>query len=210
MWVVVALGILVALTALVLSIPVDLGLRVEVYGRPVAGFTVEWLFGRFRKEFRSDKGWKKPAGAVAGKTEEEQKKPKQKPRPPGRKTAGLVLRIIRIPGLLLSIERLVRRVARCFRVRTLLVDFRAGLDDPCDTALIVGTLSTAALWVDACCPHRMRLVPAFEEGWLLEGEGEIDVRVFPICLLPPALLFLFSLSTIRVIVTLVRWKFGRT
>ena len=72
MWVIITLASLVVLIALVLSVPVDLGLHVDVYGRPKFGMRFAWLFGLVSKEITGEE--KKP----------EEKKPeepkKKKPR----------------------------------------------------------------------------------------------------------------------------------
>ena len=65
MWFVIALCILIALTALIMCIPVDFGLRVEAHGKPSVGFTLGWLFGRVKKTFRSGEGEKDAALAAA-------------------------------------------------------------------------------------------------------------------------------------------------
>ena len=58
MWVAVTLSSLAVLIILVLCIPVDVGLYVDVYGRPKFRMRVGWLFGLVRKEI--GKGKKKP------------------------------------------------------------------------------------------------------------------------------------------------------
>jgi hypothetical protein len=207
-WVVVALCLLVALTALLLCIPVDLGVRIEVYGRPVVDFTVGWLFGRVKKEFRSSAGRKQAVSAPAGKPAKAEKE-SGKRRTSGWRTARLVYRIVRIRGLLSSARRLVARTVRCFRLRTVSFDFRAGLDDPCDTAIVVGTLSSVTALVAARSRRHLRLSPALEDGPVLEGEADLLLRVFPICLVPPVGAFLFSYSTIRVLIVLIQWRLAR-
>jgi len=207
-WVVLALCILVALTVLVLSIPVDVGLRVEVHGRPAVSSTVTWLFGRVRRQFRSGGGGNEAVGTRERKPEKTEKAEKEpaKRRMPSRKTGRLVLRIVRTAGLVESLRRLLSRVLHCFKVRALFADFRIGLDDPCDTALIVGSVSTAMVWAAAYSPWLVRLSPAFEGGAIFEGEGGFRIRVFPVCLVPAVVAFLFSPSTIRVVFALIRWR----
>ncbi len=207
MWVAVALCIIVVLIALVLSVPVDLGLRVEVYGRPIAYFTFEWLFGRVTSSFRSCRTGEESAHATTGQdqaSEEKAKKKNKKGRTPGRRQIRRIVSIIRIRGLCQSLVLLSMRLIRRVRVRSLFADFRVGLDDPCDTALVVGTLSAATMIVSK--GRRVRLEPAFAGGLVFEGDAVVKVRLLPITLLPPLLVFFLSPSTWRVLVTLIRWK----
>lgn len=204
MWVVVALCALVALTALVLSVPVDLGLRVDVYGRPVAGVTFEWLFGRVKRSFRSGGKREDSARATTGQVQTSEENAKKKRRPPALGQSRFIVSIIRTRGLGQSLGRLLRRLVRHVRVTSVSADFRIGLDDPCDTALVVGTQSAAMMTVSK--GRQFRLEPAFEGAPVLEGAAIVRIRLFPVTLLFPVLAFLLSPSTWRVFVTLIRWK----
>ena len=211
MWFVVALCILIALTALILCIPVDFGLRVEAHGKPFAGFTLGWLFGRVKKTFRSGEDGEQPARAAKAEQKAAKKKEKKrgKRRSPDRDSASLVWRILHIRGLARSIRLLARRLLKCFRLRNLFADFNVSLEDPADTALVVGTVSQAAMFADLFSKYDFRVTPVFENDWYLEGEGGLDVRLYPIQLVPPVFAFLFSPSTLRVAGTLIAWKTRR-
>lgn len=206
MWVAVALSIVVALTALVLSVPVELGTRVEVHGRPTVQLRVQWLFGRVSTTFRTGEGGAKPSRAPSVK--------KERKKTGGRtgRSAGanirLVWDVLTVPGLLRSACRMVARLVRCIKVRALAVDFRADLGDPADTAIIVGAASQVAMLADLWSPYSFRLTPAFAGEALLDGQAELVVRLLPICTVPPVLRFLFAPSTLRAIVLVVRsrWK----
>lgn len=209
MWVVIALSSLIALTALVLSIPVDLGVRAEVHGSALVHFRVEWFFGRVGKTFHTGAG----APAVPKAAEAKQEKRKQKAGRTG-KTAGgnarLVWDVVNVHGLLASIVRLLRRLLGCIKLRLLRADFRAGLGDPVDTAMFIGAASQAAMFADLWSPWSFRLIPAFDGEPTLEGEGQVALRVRPICLIPPVIAFLFAPSTLRTVVVVLRsrWKKG--
>lgn len=204
MWLLVALGLIVALAALVLAVPVDLSVRLKVYGRLSVEGSVSWLFGRAHREFRTPT--RKSESTDIGSGPADKQREKRGRRPPGRKQLGLVLRIIHTRGLLCSLMRLARRVAHCVKLRTASADVRIGLDDPCDTAMLVGGLSLAASLADAYAPCPVRLTPAFGAGMVCDGEGALSVRFFPVCLVLPAVAFIFSPSTLRVLVILARWK----
>ncbi len=209
MWVIVALSSLIALMALALSIPVDLGVHAEVHGKPVFHFRLEWLFGRVGKTFHTG------AEASASPKAPAEKKAKRKSRAGRTGTsaganARLVWDVVHVSGLLRSIGRLVRRLRGCIRLRALSADFRAGLGDPMDTAMYVGPVSQAAMFADLWSPWSLRLVPAFDAEPVIEGEGQLSARVRPICLVPPVIAFLCAPSTLKTVVIVVRsrWKRG--
>lgn len=208
MWVVVALCILIALTALVLSVPVDLDARAEVHGRPSAYLRVEWLFGRVSKTLRTGEGEGKPSKAPSAKKKEKKKKKGGRVGKSLRSGTRLGWDLLHIPGLLRNVARMVGRLIRCIKIRTLAVDFRADLGDPADTAMIVGVASQAAMFADLWSPYSFRLTPAFTGDVLLEGDAAVAIRLRPISTIPPVLGFVFAPSTLRAIVLVVRsrWK----
>jgi hypothetical protein len=202
-WVVAALLLLfVALSALVLAIPVDLDARIEVHGRPSSYVTLAWLFGRVKKTFHSGQGEEKRSEGRAAKKSKARKKASGKKA--SWRTGRLVLRLVRSRGLVRSVGRLVVRLIRCIRVRRLELDFAADLGDPADTAMIVGALSQLARMVGSWSPWSFRLRPAFYGEPLLDGEVALAVRVRPICALPPVLAFLFSPSMLMAILLVLR------
>jgi len=211
-WVVLALGILIALAALVLSIPVDLNARVEVHGSAVASLRVEWLFGRVGKDFRSGEGG---GEADEAPREGKKKRPKKKAgeagegRKSARSGARLAWQLLRTPGLVRSVLRLIARLVRCVRVRLVAVDFGLDLGDPADTAMLVGAASQAALFADLWSPYHFRLMPMFQGEVMADGEGSLWVRVRPICAIPPVLAFVFAPSTARTVVRVIRWRMSR-
>jgi len=200
-WVVVALCSLAALTALLLCIPVDLDLRVEVYGKATLHLRFEWLFGRVRKAFLMGEGRKAPA----------RPKPEKKAgRPRGAADTGrLFRRLVTVRGLVESVARLSGRLLHCCSLRRLYLDFRAGLEDPVDTVLLVGPVCWKAMCADLWTSHSIKLVPAFEGEPFLEGQGAMDVRLYPIRTVPPLLAFLFNPSTLKTFIILVRWKWRK-
>jgi hypothetical protein len=204
-WVVVALCTLIALTALVLSVPVDLGARVEVHGRPTAQFRVQWLFGRVSKTLRTGEGGAKPPKAPSA---EKKKKTGGRTGRSASANARLAWDLLTVPGLLRSACRMVSRLFHCIKVRSLAVDFRADLGDPADTAMVVGVVSQAVMFADLWCPYSFRLMPAFEGEPLLDGEAELAVRLRPINAVPAVLGLVCAPSTLKAIVLVARsrWK----
>ncbi len=210
MWVVVALCILVALAALVLSVPVDFGLRVVVHGRPSVYLRVEWLFGRVKKTYRSSAGAQKSEKKSVLKPGKDEGAPKREKARNAVATAGskghLAWQLVSLPGLWRSVIRLVVRLFRCIRVRELRSDFRVDLGDPVDTALIVGGVSQAAMMANVRSEYAFRVTPSFLGDPVVDGEAVMAVRLRPICTVPPLLRFLFSLSTLRAMVLVVRYR----
>jgi len=116
---------------------------------------------------------------------------------------------VMVRGLAESVARLSVRLPHCCSLRRLYLDFRAGLEDPADTVLLVGPVCWKAMCADLWTSHSIRLVPAFEGEPFLEGQGAMDVRLYPIKTVPPLLAFLFHPSTLKTLIVLVRWKWRR-
>ncbi|MFW6102914.1 MAG: hypothetical protein ACOC7M_01320, partial [Chloroflexota bacterium] len=142
--------------------------------------------------------------AITGQVPAKKEKGRKKLRTRGCGQIRCIVRLMRTRGLGRGIARLLSRLVRQVRVRSVLADFRVGLDDPCDTALVVGTLSNAMMAVSG--GQQIRLKPAFGSGLVFQGDAVVTVRLFPITLLMPLLMLLVSPSTWRVVVTLIRWK----
>ena len=203
MWVVVALSIFIALTALVLSIPVDLVARVEVHGKTTAQMRVGWLFGRVSKAVRSGEGQPQPPKARSAK--------KKRHRTKWSRSAGARLGwdLLHVSGLRHSVVCTIGRLLRCIKMRSLQADFRVDLGDPADTAMLVGAASQVAMFADLRTPYAFRLMPAFDgEALLCEGEAEVEVRLHPICTIPPILGLLCTTSALKALVLVIRsrWK----
>jgi len=115
LWVVVILLSIASFITLVLCVPLDLELRIEVYGKSKFTVRLIWLFGLVKKELRR------------GKKEREAKNRIEQ--------ARAILEILRIKGLLLQLKRLFGSVLRRIELKELKVDFRIGADNPADTAL---------------------------------------------------------------------------
>lgn len=198
MWVVAILASLAGLVILLLCVPLDMALRIDVYGRPKFGMKLEWLFGLVSKEIR--KGKKKP---------EEKKRvaeaePKRRRRRIGART---IFEILRTKGLLGQFKRLLKNVLGRFKIRDLRVNFRVGLDNPAETGLLFAIVGPATFFLSSSFPHQIRVQPAFDEA-VFEGYLHGAVRLQPIQLVTPFLKFAFSLATIRVVKILIlsKWK----
>ena len=195
MWVIIALAGLFALVVLVLSIPLNLAFRLDVYGRPKFSLRLVWLFGLVSREI----GRKKKA-----------KPKKAKPKKAKEKKGGArkALKILRTKGLLRQLKILVTDVLSRLKIRDLSIDFRVGLDNPADTGLLFATIGPSLIFLSPSVRRSISIKPSFEVEAVLEGYAQAAVRLRPIRLLVPLLRFVFSLAFLRVIKTVVlaKWK----
>jgi hypothetical protein len=150
-----------------------------------------WLFGLVSKEI----------------TRAKKKKPKEKKRK-GRIKARTIFKILRTRGLLGQLRRLLWDIFRQLNIRDLRVNFRVGLDDPADTALLFALIGPATFFLGSSRVHEIRIEPSFEDEVVFEGYLHGAVRLVPIQLATPILRFVFSLAAIRAVKVLVltKWK----
>jgi len=201
LWVIVTLASLAAVIILVLCIPLDTVLRIDVYGRPKSQVRLVWLFGLVSKEVTKGK-----------KGTEEKKRIAEDKQQPGKRRikARTVFQILRTKGLLKQLKRLLQDILKCLKIRDLRVDFRVGLDDPADTGLLFALIGPATFFLGSSRVHEIRVQPSFEDEAVFEGYLHGAVRLVPIQLAMPFLRFVFSLAAIRTAKTLVLAKWKRT
>ena len=199
MWVIAALASLAVLATLVLCVPLDISIHLDVYGRPKFRVRLTWLFGLVSKEVRG--GRKKP----------EKKKRvvevKRKLRERGRR-ARTIFEILRTKGLLRQLRGLLMDVLRRFKIGELKANCRVGLDTPADTGLLFAVIRPATLFLSSSRVDEIRVQPSFDAA-VFEGYLHGAVRLHPIQLVLPFLRFAFSLAAIRVIKILVMTKWRR-
>ena len=194
MWVVIWLAIALASLIAILSIPFDILCHIEVYEKPKFRIRLKWLFGLLKKDIRAKK---KPT-----------KKKKKQKLGEGRKWLWAAFRIIRIKGMLKELRRLVKGILHSFKIRELRVNFKVGLDDPADTALLVGIINASRLFWKPSFPHEIDIRADYEGQVFLEGYTHLTVRVLPIQIVVSVLRFLFSWSTMKAmrILVVAKWK----
>ncbi|UCH42729.1 MAG: hypothetical protein JSW16_07960 [Dehalococcoidales bacterium] len=192
MWLIIALAGLVALLLLLLSIPLELVLRLDVGSGTRFNLRLEWLFGLITREM--GKG-KKKAKSV---------KPKRKKS----RRARDFLNLMRTRGLLVQIRTLVTDVLSSLKIRRARADFTVGFDNPADTGLLLAVIGPSLILLPASIRHNILVQPSFEGGAILEGRAQAVVSLLPIRLVIPVLRFIFSLPTLRVIkkVVLPKWR----
>lgn len=194
MWVVIWLVVALASLIAILSVPFDIICNIEVYEKPKFRIKLKWLFGLLKKNIRAKK---KPT----------KKKKKQKPGE-GRKWLWAVFNIIRIKGMFKRLRRLVKEIFHSIKIRDLRVNFKVGLDDPADTALVVGIINSPLLFWKPSFPHEIDIRADYEGETILEGYTHLTVRVLPIQIMVSLLRFLFSWSSVKAmrILVVAKWK----
>ena len=194
MWVVIWLAVALASLIAILSIPFEIHSHIEVYEKPKFRIRLTWLFGLLKKDIRAKK---KPA----------KKKEKEKPGE-GRKWLWAAFRIIRTKGMLKELRRLVKRILNSLKIRELRVNFKVGLDDPADTAFLVGIINFSRVFWKPSFPHEIDIQADYEGQVFLEGYTHLTVRVLPIQIVVSLLRFLFSWSSIKAmrILVVTKWK----
>ena len=192
MWVVVWLAVAIAYLIAVLSVPIGILGQLEVHEKPEFRIRLTWLFGLLKKDIRKKK---KPP------KEKPAKKKKKKPKRggAGRKLLA-VYRVLRTKGMLNHTWRLIKAVLRSFKIKELRVNFRVGLDNPADTAFMVGIFNFIPLFWKPSFPHELNVRPDYDgDVTLAEGYALVRIRVLPVRIIAVVLRFLFSWRTIKVI-----------
>jgi hypothetical protein len=199
-WLAVALASLIVILTAILSIPFEIHSHIEVYEKPEFRIRLKWLFGLFKKDIRAKKELPK-------KKEAPKKKEKEK-LGEGRKWLWAASRIIRIKGIPSELLHLVKGILNSFKIKVLRVDFKVGLDDPADTAFLVGIINASRLFWKPSFTHEIDIRPDYEGEVFLEGYTHLTVRVLPIQIVVSVLSFLFSWSTLKAmrILVVTKWK----
>lgn len=198
MWAVITLSSLIVLGILILCVPLYTALRINVYGRPEFRIRFIWLFGLVTKEIGGRK--KKPE-------EKERAADRRRKRAKRGTEAGIIFKILRTKGLVRQLKRLAKGIFPHLKVTDLRVDFRVGVDNPADTALMFGPISVASLLRGDCPPYEISVRPSFTEA-VFEGYLCGAARLRPIQTLAPLIRFALSPATIRAakILVLSKWK----
>lgn len=199
MWVGIGIAGFIVLVLLLLSVPFDLAMRLEFYGKPDLHLKWAWLFGLVSK------------GIEASKRHVSKKKPEKKHKFDITRTLSRV-RIaadyMRIEGLIQQLALFMKRVFLRIHVQKLEGEFYAGLEDPAETSYIFFTLiQPINLLLSESLPCSMAILPSWV-GPTFEGRIRAELRVYPIRLAGPLLQLLFSRTAFRTIKTtvLLRWK----
>jgi hypothetical protein len=200
-WIIVVsvIGGLFLLGILVLSIPLDLEWRFEIYGKAQFHLRWSWLFGILEREFKS------------------RRQPSKKTKSRGKFNFNKTLERLRkagefmyIQGLLKQLVRFAKRSFRCLKIKHFEAEFNVGLDDPAETFYLFALTEPVNRILEFTQPYPVRVEPSFIKP-AFEGYFEGNVRLYPVQLIPPALQMIFSSPTFRVIrkVISLRWRKNR-
>ncbi|MFC1942837.1 DUF2953 domain-containing protein [Chloroflexota bacterium] len=198
MLVIIILASLAALVVFFLCVPLNMAFHANVYGKPEVQLRVSWLFGLVNKEITGEK-----------KKAEEKKRLARVKKKRRRGDVRVIFSIMRTGGLLSRIKIFLRGVLSCFMFRELAGDFTIGLGDPADTGLLFAFIGPATAFFGYSRFHQLRIVPSFTDDAILEGYSQGKVRLRPISLAPHFVKLAFSLTTIRIAMTLVAGKWKR-
>ena len=199
MWAIAVLASLAALIILILCVPLDVVLRVDMDGRPKFRARLAWLFGLVSKDLRREK--EKP--------EEEKRAIEGKRKGRDRRAdARLLFEVLRTRGLLGQLGRLLRSVLSRIKIRELGANFRVGLDNPANTGLLFAFAAPVNLLLSSSSRHEIRVQPCFADEPVIEGSFYGTARLRPIRLTASLIAFAFSLPVMRAVKTLVltKWK----
>ncbi len=198
MWAIATLAGLTGLIIFVLCVPLDVALNLDVSGRPRFRLRLVWLFGLVSKEL-----------------DREKEKPKEKKKHPEeklKKKRGIrfrtILKILRTKGLLKQLKDLVRGILGQFKIRELGANLKLGLDDPADTGLLFALIGATTPFLRLPPQYQIRVQPSFYDEATFEGYLHGTLRLRPVKLVWPVIRFVYSLTALRIVKTLVlsKWK----
>ena len=174
----IALSI-VALIFLLLALPLGIGLSASFHGGAIFRARIKCFFGLFSWELSTGgKGRNKQAKQAAD----------------GESNYG-VLRVteaVQVKGLGNRTRLLAKHLLRRVQVQSIQSDLRVSLGDDYYTGMLAGLLIPLVLYLNRRYSGGIMLRPSFEEDPFLEGDIWGDLRVRPIQVLVPCLVFALS------------------
>ncbi len=206
MWIiiVIVIGSLAVLGLLILSIPFDLVVDLNTNNQPKLAVNWEWLFGLVKREIKF--------GRPASKRKKSREKLQEKPRDRFglikmmRRTQS-ILKIIKTRGFFDQIFKFLRRIIHQIKIRRLESEWYIGPDSPDEAFYLFALTEPLNMVIHNWVSHPVNIQPSFVEPGI-NGYLRIDLRIYPILLFPPLILFVFSIPTLKVIrqVIAARWR----
>lgn len=195
--VVTAIVLLVGFAVVLLSAPLRLEIDIERQGQLSTRWRVNGIFGLL-----DARSWY-PKSSRQREPQPRRRATKKRAEHGPRRRSAIALAVVRTPGFLGRVVRLVRDLTRQVKCERFYVDGKFGLDDPADTGVVFGAL--APLLIAARASGLQVLCrPMFDESGL-QGACELTVRTTPIFLLGVLVAFLCSPVVVRAIVAAV-WR----
>lgn len=191
-WLLLGVAVIAAAIVILLAIPVRLSVRVEQTDHTRAEWRLRWLFGAVDVRLG---GRQSRDGLETPEEPDQPKTPKSTRRP--RRRRGSVLAVLRTPGFVQRVFRLVPDLIGRLRWEHVSLDATFGFEDPADTGQLYGALSPILVasraqgWPIVCRP-------AFDRAGL-EGTCAAAVRVRPLAVVWVAVRFALSLEVWRAV-----------
>jgi len=177
----------------VMVVPVDLFFTVQRDDTFQGHASIGWLFGLVRIPLHSKE-----------KEARQPKKPQKKKKTEHRRSRrdGLhVGAMLRSPGFISLLIRMLRRLKACIHIRQLRLHILLGLDDPADTGQLWGMIGPLALAIPVPAGANVAIQPEFTgAAFLVDGEGAI--RIIPIEIIGSLIAFALSPATLRALYAL--------
>jgi len=200
---VIVIGSLIALVILLLAIPFDLAMALDVHGQTQFDLSWGWFFGLVHKKLK----FKKRVPETI--------KPQPQPKPKAglKKTAARirsVVSIIKTRGFTGQIIRLIKRTFHQLKIRKMEGDWKIGLDDPYETFYLWALTKPINHLLNNTLHYSINIGTDFSEPGI-EGYLTAELRLYPIQLVPPLFQFVFSAPTFRVLKRVLagRWRRNR-
>ncbi len=199
MWAIAVIASLAILITLLLYVPLDFSFHTSVYGKPKFSIRLVWLFGLVSKELRQTK-----KGCEANRVTEHKQE-----RDDWTRGIRVTSEVIRIKGFSRQLARFIKRIVRRIKTKELFADFKVGLENPADIGLLFAFLAPLNLLLSYLSPYHIRIEPSFTTENIIEGHLESELRLRPIQLAAPLIVFALSLPTLRAMKKLVLYKWKR-
>lgn len=197
MWAVIALIALLVLFIVFLSLPVDFVISLNTRRTVWFHVYLKWCFGLFHFNLRRDK------------TSQTSNQNKNKlPAESGTDfKITTALRLLGIRGIVRQIYILARDCLRTFRIKTLNIDFRIGLEDPVANGYLFACIIPFNHLLGRT-RHNINIQTLFDNEFIFDGEAIARIRTIPIAIIGSVLVFIFSrpgFETIKILMD-ARWR----
>ena len=181
----IVIASIIGTIALILCIPLYGLIEVRVEEQPRIKLMLSWLFGAFKRQIPASK--EKPVEIENGSNR--------------RMDGGwfkLFEELFTDSEQRARVGKLLYAVVRSGKVENLEADFRIGLEDPVDTALILGPAGAASVLLNVYTDYNVWVIPALE-GEICQGYFYVRFRWRPIRLFRPVVDFLASKTGRRIV-----------
>lgn len=178
---------------LLLAVPVGAAFRVQGIDDLQGWFTVRWLFGLVRLE------WRLPGASANARRTQRARRSRALAARVGRGARGSpddALGWLRNAGVRRRVVRLVADLLGAVRVHDLRLHLRCGLGDPADTGRLWAVLGPCSVVAGGFQRADIRIEPEFAEA-MFEFDAGGRCELVPLRLLLPAITFALSPAMLR-------------